>query len=113
QQKALLKDRGTIGVFGFGKETLSILAATLAICVSLGSMPVEAAIADDFQVTFGPIETVIPDGTDGLHYFPDGPIVLLQAEPLRALVVAEKQTELLEGANWRSIKRISTVLSPG
>ena len=40
---------------------------------------------------------LIPDGADGLHYFPDGPLGFLSTRPLRFLMRAADGTVLMAG----------------
>jgi hypothetical protein len=37
------------------------------------------SLPSEVEVTVGRRSTVIPDGTDGLHYFPDGPLSILSS----------------------------------
>jgi hypothetical protein len=70
--------------------------------------------ASDPQIELGPIEIVMRDGQESLHYFPDGPVFLLRDPPhARVLIVAADRTELLEGPELKSLQRIGTVLAPG
>jgi hypothetical protein len=69
-------------------------------------------LAREVEATIGRRTTVIPDGTDGLHYFPDGPLSILGSRPLRFLMPAANKTVLVTGRDFGHITSQVEVLGP-
>jgi hypothetical protein len=55
---------------------------------------------------------VFPDGTDGLHYFPDGPLSLLGTRPVRFLMPAGNKTVLVTGRDFDYLSSQVEILGP-
>jgi hypothetical protein len=66
----------------------------------------------EIEATVGRRATVIPDGADGLHYFPDGPLSLLGTRPLRFLMPAGNTTVLVTGRDFDDLASQVEVLGP-
>ncbi len=66
----------------------------------------------EVECRVGRQQDLIPDGMNGLHHFPDGPISILSARPLRFLMVCGYETILLAGPNLRDAAPQARILSP-
>ena len=66
----------------------------------------------EIEASVGRRMTVIPDGADGMHYFPDGPLSVLSARPLRFLMPMGNRTVLVSGRDFGSLTSQREVLGP-
>jgi len=71
------------------------------------------AVADELTVTIGRQETVFSDGSQGMHYFPDEPVVVLGTNPWQWFMVDENETVFMQGRTLETSKRERVVLAPG
>ena len=55
---------------------------------------------------------VIPDGTDGLHYFPDGPLSFLSTRPLRFFMTVSNRTVLVSGRDFGNLASQEEIMGP-
>jgi hypothetical protein len=69
-------------------------------------------LAREVHAAVGKRTTVLPDGTDGMHYFPDGPLSILSARPLRFLMPMGNRTVLVSGRDFGSLTSQREVLGP-
>jgi hypothetical protein len=120
--------RSLVGV-GFG-----LVLAMLSGCgrasppiasAAVGSEPGKPSAADSgealdlalpeagLSLHLGPREMLVRPGQFGLNYFPDMATIVLERTPLRALVTAGTKTMLVEGFDWRHLRSVREVLSPG
>ncbi len=67
----------------------------------------------EIEVETGNSQSLLPSGHHGLYCFPDEPITVLGENPLRFLMVCDRDTYLLAGESWSSAKPVVKVLSPG
>ena len=70
------------------------------------------ALPREVEATVGRRATVIPDGTDGMHYFPDGPLSILSTRPLRFLMAVETKTLLVTGQDFSNLTSQEEVVGP-
>ncbi len=70
------------------------------------------ALPREVEAKVGRRVILIPDGTDGLHYFPDGPLSFLSTRPLRFLMPAANGTVLMAGQDFGSAMLQSWVTRP-
>ncbi len=99
------------------------------ICVNFSSLPLRltflalSAMGQDVnlfpdtlprevEATVGRRATVIPDGADGLHYFPDGPLSILGSRPLRFLMPAGNKTILVTGQDFENLTSQVEIMRP-
>jgi hypothetical protein len=70
------------------------------------------ALPREVDATVGRRATVIPDGKGGLHYFPDGPLSILSARPLRYLMPVGNKTVLLTGRDFGNLTSRTEIMAP-
>jgi len=66
----------------------------------------------EVEATVGRRATVIPDGAEGLHYFPDGPLSILNTRPLRFLMPVGNKTVLVTGRDFENLTSQVEILGP-
>jgi hypothetical protein len=67
----------------------------------------------ELAIETGNSEALLQPGQSGLNYFPDEAITILDANPLRFLMVCGNSTYLMTGDSWSTSKPLAKVLSPG
>jgi hypothetical protein len=70
------------------------------------------ALPREVEATVGRRAIVIPDGTDGLHYFPDSPLSILSTRPLRFLMTVSDKTVLVTGQDFGNLTSQEEVMGP-
>jgi hypothetical protein len=65
------------------------------------------------DVKVGKQAVLLRSGYEGLRYFPDQPIALLNRRPLTFLTAVGNETVLFSGLNWKSLHPIAKVLQAG
>jgi len=71
------------------------------------------AVADEFKSVIGRQQTVFPDGYQGMHYFPDEPIVVIKTRPWSWLIVDCDKSVLMQGPTLETSVPTRVVLAPG
>ena len=66
----------------------------------------------EVEATAGRRAIVIPDGTDGLHYFPDSPLSILSTRPLRFLMTVSDKTVLVTGQDFGNLTSQEEIMGP-
>ncbi len=69
-------------------------------------------LSQEVEAKVGRRVTLIPDGADGLHYFPDGPLSFLSSRPIRFLMPAANGTAYMAGEDFGSVTLRSQIMSP-
>jgi hypothetical protein len=69
-------------------------------------------LPNEIEATVGRRVIVIPDGTDGLHHFPDGPLSILSARPLRFLMPVANKTVLVTGRDFGNLTSQVEIMGP-
>jgi len=70
------------------------------------------ALPREIEASVGRRTIVIPDGTDGLHYFPDGPLSVLGTRPLRFLMPVGNKTVIVTGRDFGNLTSQQEVMGP-
>jgi hypothetical protein len=94
-----------------------VTSALVAAHVALGISVCPAAWSgpgDALSVRLGPRITLLGDREQGLRYFPDGGLAIVERTPeCRVLMAAGNRTVLLRGTDMRHLRVAGEVLAPG
>lgn len=99
----------------FGPAVFAVLLlAVLILAAGADALaPKPSPDADRLEVeTIGEQQIVFKSGQHGLAYFPDEGICVLNKQPLTFLMVAGKDTWLMDGPSWVAAKPVQKVLEP-
>ncbi len=66
----------------------------------------------EVEANVGRRAIVIPDGTDGLRYFPDSPLSILSTRPLRFLMTVSNKTVLVTAQDFGNLTSQEEVMGP-
>jgi hypothetical protein len=80
----------------------------------LASAALAAPAQTDIAVHLGARTTLLGDGEQGLRYFPDGRLGIIERDPeYRVLMAAGVRSVLLRGPDMRHLRVVDTVIAPG
>jgi len=99
-------------MFEKGRTVFLILVLLVAPAMGQGENLFPDTLPGEVEATVGRRATVIADGVEGLHHFPDGPLSFLSTRPLRFLMPVGNKTVLVTGRDFDDLASQVEILGP-